>query len=315
MSVIISNLNADKFSNLDIDVIKSVSGEFTADEIVQMFSNFFFNRMFLDITAVQNYLDINNIKRLSVGLDVSKIILLLSHDSVVNSSSYISSLISMGIYNFAHDENELKYLYDNPNSYKDVAHLQVINEPVIPTNTFEGVDTSARVIGFKNFTNHAGATSLIYMLQKQLSKHYYTVSLEVNKRDFMFYNDKNMVSCNAKEVNNLLIKYKDANVILVDLNDLDSSFCHSFCDDIIYLMESSVLMINKLVMLDNHCFEKVVNEKVVLNRSLLNQHDILQLENEANISFYSVLPPLDDRIDNSNVLFPFLEKLNLYRRV
>ena len=221
----------------------------------------------------------------------------------------------MGIYNFAHDENELKYLYDNPNSYKDVAHLQVINEPVIPTNTFEGVDTSARVIGFKNFTNHAGATSLIYMLQKQLSKHYYTVSLEVNKRDFMFYNDKNMVSCSAKEVNNLLIKYKDANVILVDLNDLDSSFCHSFCDDVIYLMESSVLMINKLVMLDNHCFEKVANEKVVLNRSLLNQHDILQLENEANISFYSMLPPLDDRIDNSNVLFPFLEKLNLYRRV
>ena len=103
MNVIISNLNADKFSSLDIDVIKSVSGEFTADEIVQMFSNFFFNRMFLDITAVQNYLDINNIKRLSVGLDVSKIILLLSHDSVVNSSSYISSLISMGIYNFAHD--------------------------------------------------------------------------------------------------------------------------------------------------------------------------------------------------------------------
>ena len=74
-------------------------------------------------------------------------------------------------------------------------------------------------------------------------------------------------------------------------------------------------MINKLVMLDNHCFEKVANEKDVLNRSLLSQHDILQLENEANISFYSVLPPLDDRIDNSNVLFPFLEKLNLYRRV
>ena len=33
-----------------------------------------------------------------------------------------------------------------------------------------------RIIGFKDFTAHAGATSLIYMLQKQLSKNYYTIS-------------------------------------------------------------------------------------------------------------------------------------------
>ena len=60
MNVIVSNLNADKFINLNVDVIKSISGEFTAEEIVQTFSNFFFNKMFLDITAIQNYTDINN---------------------------------------------------------------------------------------------------------------------------------------------------------------------------------------------------------------------------------------------------------------
>ena len=49
MNVIVSNLNKDKFVNLNVDIIKSISGEFTADEIVQSFSNFFFNRMFLDI--------------------------------------------------------------------------------------------------------------------------------------------------------------------------------------------------------------------------------------------------------------------------
>lgn len=313
MNVIVSNLNATKFANLDVDVIKSISGEFTADEIVQSFSNFFFNRMFLDITSIQNYQDVNNLKRLSVGLDVSKIILLLSDDPVINSDSYISTLISMGIYNFARTEEELKYLYDNPNGYKDVAHLQKIEEIVLPK--VEKVETGVRIIGFKNFTAHAGSTSLIYMLKKQLSKNYYTVAIEINKRDFMFYNDKDMVSCNAAEINNYLLKYQNANIILIDLNDLDVSVSHSICGDVIYLMESSTLMINKAVMLDNNCFHKLSERKVLLNCSLLNDKDVEQLQSEAGISFFSVLPPLNDRVDNSEVLFPFLEKLGLYKRV
>ena len=289
MNVIVSNLNNDKFSNLNVDIIKSISGEFTADEIVQTFSNFFFNKMFLDITAVHDYTNINNIKQLSVGLDVSKIILLLNNDPIVNGDGYISSLIS------------------------DVAHLQKISN--VQSFNVEKISSDVRVIGFKNFTNHAGATSLIYMLKQQLSKHYYTVAIEVNKKDFMFYGDKNMLSCSEKDVNNMILQYRDANVILVDLNNMDISLCHSLCSDIIYLMESSVLMINKLVMLDNNCFDKVLNEKVVLNRSVLNNRDVEQLAKEANISFFSVLPPMNDRVDNSEILFPFLEKLKLYKRV
>lgn len=47
MNVLVSNLNKDKFSSLGVDIIKSITGEFDVDEIVQSFSNFFFNRMFL----------------------------------------------------------------------------------------------------------------------------------------------------------------------------------------------------------------------------------------------------------------------------
>lgn len=313
MNVIVKNLNANKFINLDIDVIKSISGEFTADEIVQSFSNFFFNRMFLDITSIQNYQNINNLKRLSVGLDVSKIILLLSNDPIVNTDGYISTLISMGIYNFARTEEELKYLYDNPNSYKDVAHLQKIEEVVLPK--LEQMGTEVRVIGFKNFTAHAGATSLIYMLKKQLSKNYNVVAIEINKRDFIFYNDKDMMSCNSVEINNYLLNYQNANIILLDLNDLDISVSHSICSDVIYLMESSTLMINKAVMLDNNCFNKLSGKKVLLNCSLLDSKDVEKLQEEADIEFFSVLPPLNDRQDNAEVLFPFLAKLGLYRKV
>ena len=319
MNVIVSNLNGNKFSNLDVDVIKSISGEFSAEEIVQSFSNFFFNRMFLDITSIENYTDINNMKKISVGLDVSKIILLLSDDPSIN-NDYISKLISMGIYNFARTEEEVKYLYDNPNSYKDVAHLQLINDNrvVDVVNTEEVpstpvVDSSTvRVIGFNNVTYHAGATSLIYMLKKQLSRDYSVICIEVNKNDFMFFNDKDMVSCTINDLSNMISKYKDYNVILLDINGIKDAF--KVCSDVIYLMESSTLMINKAYILDDKCFEKVMDKNVVLNKSLLDERDIKLLESESGIKFFSIIPNLNDRLSTHQELFPLLEKLGLYRK-
>ena len=316
MNVIVANSNKQVFTNLDVDIIKSITGEFSSEELVQSFSNFFFNRMFLDITSIENYLDINNLKKISIGLDVSKIILYLSDEPAINSENYISSLISMGFYNFAKNESEIKYLYDNPNSYKDVAHLQRVEpQPIMEQETpIENLVEGIRVIGFKNFTNHAGATSLIYMLKKQLSKNYYTVAIEINKRDFLFFNDKDMTSCKDIEIKNVITKYNDCNIILIDLNNLDLSIANSICDDVIYLMESSTLMINKLVMLDANCFRKVANNKVILNQSLLNEKDLNRLRFETDLNFFHVLPPLNDREDNDEVLIPMLEKLGLYQR-
>ena len=62
MNVIVANKNKDLFSNLDVDVIRSEYGEFTVEELIQMFSNFFFNRMFLDITAIEGYENLGNIQ-------------------------------------------------------------------------------------------------------------------------------------------------------------------------------------------------------------------------------------------------------------
>ena len=322
MNVIISNLNGNRFVNLDIDVIKSITGEFTVDEIVQSFSNFFFNRMFLDITSIKDYHNINNMKALAIGLDISKVILYIGNDVSIT-ENYISKLISFGIYNFAKTEDELKYLYDNPNSYKDVAHLQKIDEnvnsfinvPVDEIKSNEVVTNKIRVIGFKNVTSHAGATSLIYMLKKELSKSYYTVAIEINKRDFMFFNDKDMVSCKSNELSNLLLKFSNYNLVLVDLNDLDDLMASNLCTEIVYLFESSTLMINKLVMLDKNCFNRLSNKKVILNRSMLSSKDVSQLEFESGIHFVGVLPPMNDRVDNSKVLMPLLSKIGFYQKV
>ena len=74
-------------------------------------------------------------------------------------------------------------------------------------------------------------------------------------------------------------------------------------------------MVNKLFLLDANCFSKMADKKILLNRSLLNDKDIDLFQKEANIKFFSVLPPMDDRVDNSETLFPFLEKLGFYRRI
>ena len=58
MNVIISNKYQSLLANLDIDVIKSINGEFDVEEIVSNFTNFFFNKMIIDVTAIKNYQDI-----------------------------------------------------------------------------------------------------------------------------------------------------------------------------------------------------------------------------------------------------------------
>ena len=314
MNVIVSNLNKDKFSNLGVDVIKSISGEFEVEEIVQSFSNFFFNRMFLDITAIKDYKNLSNIQKLSIGLDVDKIILLLDDDPIVNSNVYLSKLVSMGIYNFARNETEAMYLYNNPNSYKDVAHLQKVDNPIVEEISNEVITNDVKVIGIKNLTSDAGATSLVYMFKKVLSKFYSVMAIEINKKDFLFYNDKAMISVNEKNIGDIILKYKDVNVILIDLNDLDEATSNNICTDILYLVEPSLTKVNKLIMLNRDVFSKVNDEKIILNMSFFSDKDVKDFEFEANIKVYYNLPPLNDRVDNSKILMPLFEKLGLFRK-
>ena len=93
MNVIVANEAKAMLSTLDIDVIKSVDGVHTADEIVDMFKNFFYARMILDVTAIKDYEDITNIQKISIGLDADKIILLLPNNEASTSSSYLSKII------------------------------------------------------------------------------------------------------------------------------------------------------------------------------------------------------------------------------
>lgn len=323
MNVIVSNKNQGLLSSLDVDVIKSINGEFSADEIIGTFSNFFFNRMFLDITAIKDYMDVSNIQKLSMGLEMDKVILLLDSSLMAN-NNYLSKLISMGIYNFANNKESLMYLYNHPNSYKDVAHIHQLNSNPIQeeqSNDKKGrffksnnnqeseiaPVRNSRVIGFKNATAGAGATTLIYMLKKQLAEKDYIVALEVNKNDFGFFNEKDMYSVNQNNLSAAINRFGSANMILVDLNNapIDS------CDEVVYLMEPSTIKLNKMMLVNKDIFDKLYGKKIVLNKSLLTEKDVKDFEFESHSTITYNLPPLNDRIDNKEILQDFINKLEL----
>lgn len=328
MNVIVSNKNEGLLNSLDIDVIKSINGEFGADEIIQTFSNFFFNRMFLDITAIKNYRDISNIQKLSMNLEMDKVIFLLD-SNLMNDNIFLSKLISMGIYNFANTKESLLYLYNHPNSYKDVAHIHQLNSNTNlnqnsndnekrnrffknessqsqPTQTYR----NAKVIGFKSITSGAGATTLVYMLKKHLSEKDYVVALEVNKNDFGFFNEKDMYSINQNNLSAAINKFGNASYILVDINNANLESC----DEIIYLIEPSIIKLNKMMLINKNIFEKLSGKKIVLNKSLLSPKDVTDFEYESHSNITFNMPPLNDREQNSEILEDFITKLDIYNK-
>jgi hypothetical protein len=319
MNVIVANKNEGLLNSLDIDVIKTINGEYEADEIIQTFSNFFFNRMFLDITAIKDYMNISNIQKLSMSLDIEKVIFLLD-GRLMSDNNFLSKLISMGIYNFANTKESLLYLYNHPNSYKDVAHIHQLNMNTTvqePSNTKNNQNNNqqptyvaaptrnAKVIGFKNASPSAGATTLVYMLKRYLSEKHYVVALEVNKNDFGYFNEKDMYSINQQNLNAAINKFGNASYILVDINNGNEDSC----DDIVYLIEPSTIKLNKMMLINKDIFDKLSGKKIVLNKSMLGPKDITDFEYESRSKIMYNIPPLNDREMNEGIFIEFMERL------
>ena len=332
MNVIVANKYQMLLENLGIDIIKEINGEFDVDEIISTFQNFFYQRMILDITAIKNYKDITNLQKLSISLNMEKVILLLDGTQDTCNPNFVSQLISMGIYNFAKDVDGIQYLYNNPNSYRDVAQYhqlqnlavqqqqqqqmfqqQAINITPIDQVDSVGVsnsvvmDNTIKVIGFKNVTKHAGASTLIFALRNVLSKNYKVIGIEVDKMDFAYFRDKNMVSTTSPNFKSELIKYSNCDVILVDLND--SVTAEGLCQMVIYLVEPSTIKINKLMTLNPSSLRSLKDKKVLLNKSMLDQKSLSEFEYEAKIKTFYNMPPINERDKNNQYVIDFLKKL------
>lgn len=314
MNVIVSNKYQSMLQNLGIDIIKEINGEFEIDEIISTFQNFFYQRMILDITAIKNYKDFKNLQKLSISLDMSKVILLLDGTQDTSNPLFISKLISMGIYNFARNIEEIQYLYNSPNSYRDVAQyhnldletqsntqLPQTNQPqtIVKTVYVDKYQESpgCRIIGFKNISKHAGATTLIYMLVKKLKTKYKTIGIEVDRSDFIYFRDKNLLSVNNDKLLTEINKYKSYDIIFIDINK--SNTAEGLCSEVYYLLEPSILKLNKTVALNPNVLNSLKDKKVILNKSLLSDRDVSNLAAESHLNFYYNMPPINDReLDN-----------------
>ncbi len=331
MNVIISNKNQLLLENLGIDVIKEMNGEFEADEIIATFQNFFYQRMILDITSIKGYTDIVNLQKLSISLPMDKLILLLDGTEQTSNPIFLSNLVSMGIYNFTKNLEGIQYLYNTPNSYRDVAqfhrldatfgnaNLQQSNPqaqymtaaPVVetaPQSEFYGT----RIIGVKNITKQAGSSSLIYMMKNELSKNYNVVAIEVDKTDFTYFRDKDMVSTVTNEVGMVINKYKDKNVIIIDINN--SIVAEGFCQEILYLIEPSIIKLEKLMVLNATALQGLKGKKIILNKSMLSQNDVANFEYEAKIKVFYNLVPLNERNKKLPELNGLLVKLGFAKQ-
>ena len=333
MNVIISGKNKEILDKLDIEVIKRLDGEYSVDEIIETFKNLFFNRMIIDITAIKDYQDIRNIQKLSISFDMNKIILLLDPQSNMATPEFLSKIISMGIYNFTTNIEGLTYLYNNPNSYKDVAQYHsidsmIVDEPDIqeeqpnlmdvfnvnPTQekepfiqTFVGNDEEPtaqssgkkKIIGIKSITPGAGATTLTYLMKKQLERKYKVLAIEVEKRDFIYYNDKTLLSLSNGVIGETLKTNDDKDVILVDLNG--SPAAENYCDEVLNLIEPSIIKINRLLSIKPKILSELRNKKVILCPSLLSDKDIKDFEYESRLKVFYNLKPVDDHSKSEEI--------------
>lgn len=332
MNVIVANEKNNDLASLNVDIIKSVSGVYDALEIVEMFRSFFYNKLILDVTALKNQEDIRSYEVIAQGLDVDKVIFLMPEGSKLCTASFLSRLISIGIYNFTSNINGVSYLIKKTNTLKDVEHIvsavnmQRSSEAGAAVTTIGGGNANNRpeqemgatpietdgcmIVGFRNVTLSAGASTLIYMLKKELALTYgqeNVGALEVNKNDFILFNEKNMHSCRTDDLAANVERLSTLSILLVDLNDCMDD---SFCKEVVYLVEPSTFKLNRLLRRNSAVFTKLADKKIVLNQSMLLNNDVFDFEREAGIRVFFNIPPLDERKRNG-VIGEFLDKLGL----
>lgn len=319
MNVIVTNEQQQKLAVLDVDIIKNIQGSYTAFEIVEMFKDFFYDKMILDVTSVKDYNNIQSYQVLAKGLGPDKLILFLPEGTSLCTPQFLAQLVTLGFYNFTTNTDGVKYLLKTPNTLKDVEHIQkmggggAIRDPNRQPDKQEARRDASfamnAIIGIKNATEHAGSTTLTYMMKKELNAIYgeKVIAMEINKKDFPVFNEKNMLSVNPDSIRATIEKYRGRAILLVDIADYDDL---TMCTDVIYLVEPSTIKLNKLIKTNRSIFNRLKHKKVVLNKSLLNNKDLSEFEYEAGLKVFFNMPPLNERKRNEEVV-DLLRKIGL----
>lgn len=324
MNVMIYNKYKELLTGLNIEVMKTLEGTYNVDEIIDTFTNFYYDKMILDITAIRDYQNTDNLQKLAMNINMENVILLLDDNPETDSKTYLSKLISLGIYNFTRNVDGINYLLVHPHTYRDVVNIHNLNdlevekvEVPIASETHSMAATSPvvsapsarlRVIGFKNLTQHAGATSLIYMILKTLQNKRKITALEINKVDFVYFNNNKMTSTTSGDVLKEIMRRQGDDIVLVDLNDYDDL---EICTDVYYLLEPSIIMLNRLLRRSKNILDTIRTKNVILNKCTLNSSDIATFEYETKLKILASISPVDERQTIIDPINNFIDKIGL----
>ena len=120
-----------------------------------------------------------------------------------------------------------------------------------------------------------------------------------------------MISTTSADLGSELLKLNgNVDIVLIDLNNASQD---KACNDVIYLIEPSIIKLNKLVAQNKQVLVFARDKKVVINHSLLSQKDVEEFGMEAGIRVFYVLPPLNDRT-RSTALDGLLVKLGFLKQ-
>lgn len=205
---------------------------------------------------------------------------------------------------FNNQEFNTNYDTNNFEANKEENNVENKNTFLI-TDGFDDVSynsepkTDKLVIGFKDVTMYAGSTTLIYMLHRVLANTLKknVLSIEIGKNDFRLLRESKMISVEEKDVKEVIENAKE-DVVFVDLNNYNGE---DLCNDVLYLIEPSTIMLNRLMANNRNVFKELKGKKVLLNKSLLSPNDVRTLSNEAGIEFFCNIGPLNDRIMNDSI--------------
>lgn len=298
MNVMIYNKYKELLMGLNLEVMKTMEGVYNVDEIIDTFTNFYYDKMILDITAIRDYQNTDNLQKLAMNINMENVIVLLDNTPETDSKAYLSKLISLGIYNFTKNAEGINYLLVHPHTYKDVVNIHNIQELEAEQRAVNNIDSvpsgdgRLKVIGIKNLTSHAGATTLIYMMMKMLANTRNVAALEVNRVDFLYFNSNNMISTTTNELLKELMKKQGSDIVFIDLNDYEDT---DICTQVYYLIEPSTIMMNKMLRKNRGILETLKNKNVILNRCVLNSTDIATFEYETKLKVFATIPPVDER--------------------
>lgn len=294
MNIVIENMNESIINSIGISNAQVFKGVYDVTQIFGQISALQYEKVIIDITALNNYTDIQVFKSLLSFIPSEKIILVMTEQNV--NVDYLKALIEIGVYNIAYTGEHIVNLYSTPNTYDDA--MVLVNK----------TSNQAKIIGVKNITKHAGSTSLIYILKKHLEKYRKVLAIELDKLDFKFFHDKQMISIQENDLPLTLQKNSNQDIIFIDLNlSKDAS---KYCDEIIYLIEPTMIRINQSMMIDPTMFSKLNGEKVVLNMSPLDDAETKQFASESHLKIFYSIPLINER-KNSDIINNFISKLNL----